>query len=383
MKTSPVKVTHLASGDLWGGAEAQIYSLVKHLSLRSDTEVSVILLNDGALAQKILALKIPLVIVEESKHSAIEIYRAVSKQIKRWQTQIVHTHRVKENVIGALAARQNRCRSIRSVHGAQEHKATLFRPDRWFIYKLDMLIGRFLQEKIVAVSNELSNALCEQYSSNNVLVINNGIDLNDIKPFERNIETKASKHLFKIGFVGRLVPVKRVDLFIESASFLVKQNKNFKFLIYGDGPLKRALKQQIKELNLDNYVLMKGHVDNIHQAIADLDLMVITSDHEGLPISLLEAMAIGTPVVARSVGAIPEVLDYGSCGRLIDTPTIESITHQILHSINHSKVTNQQVIAAKKRVKEYYTATKNAAEFAKLYQMLINMPSKLRSISVS
>ena len=136
-------------------------------------------------------------------------------------------------------------------------------------------------------------------------------------PVKSDVDSNISS--FRIGIAGRLVPVKRVDLFIKAAVELFKTHPelSISFHIYGDGPLRTELVALNRKLNAERMIHFEGHCKNLQQELANLDILLITSDHEGLPMVLLEAMSLKTPAIAHAVGGIPTVLNQGECGVLV------------------------------------------------------------------
>ncbi len=121
-----------------------------------------------------------------------------------------------------------------------------------------------------------------------------------------------------VGIVARLAQVKDHFTFIGAAEILLRNAPRIKFLISGEGPLKDQLKRHIVEKGLERSVLMLGFVPSIEIVLSILDIFVLTSLSEGFPISILEAFAAGLPVVATNVGGIPEVVQPGENGFLVE-----------------------------------------------------------------
>ena len=125
-----IKILHIASGDLWAGAEVQLYTLSKALADTSDVEISVILLNHGELENKLRDADIALTVLDESTLSDIQILFRLIRHIRTQGPDLIHTHRLKENVIGSLAALlAGRVPSIRD--GRQYEDATPFQNGRF------------------------------------------------------------------------------------------------------------------------------------------------------------------------------------------------------------------------------------------------------------
>ncbi|MGH7503796.1 MAG: glycosyltransferase family 4 protein [Longimicrobiales bacterium] len=121
----------------------------------------------------------------------------------------------------------------------------------------------------------------------------------------------------RIAVIGRLSPEKGVDVFIDACVRLVQRGFEFGAVIAGDGPDRRALEQWVTDNNLDDRVVLAGHVDDVAALYENIDLLVLPSRSEGLPNVLLEAIAWGIPVVATDVGAVADVLDDPAAGLIV------------------------------------------------------------------
>jgi L-malate glycosyltransferase len=121
---SPLRVTHLASGDLWAGAESQLVNLVLALRANPAVDPDVVLLNGGLLAQRLRNADIRVTILDERRLGAMAIVRALRAHAAHRRTQVLHTHRYKENVLGsAIRLSQHGLRTMRRLHGAPESDA--------------------------------------------------------------------------------------------------------------------------------------------------------------------------------------------------------------------------------------------------------------------
>lgn len=282
-----LNITHIASGDLWAGAEVQLYTLCKELNLIEDISINVILLNHGTLEQKLGECGIPVEVLDETKLSGLRIGWRLFKRLWLHKPDIIHTHRLKENILGSLTSWLAGIQSLRTVHGAPEHHPSWLRPHKRLLYLVDWLTGRYLQTNIVAVSEELKCLLTNKYQRDKLKVIENGVDIESLAPYQKQppAEDNHPQGPYKVGLVGRLVPVKRADLFIQTAKYLSVHHPElpFQFHIYGDGPLRTELEQLAKTLEVENIMHFEGHCTHIHPQIASLDALLIPSDHEGFP----------------------------------------------------------------------------------------------------
>ncbi len=372
--TKPIHVAHIASGDLWAGAEVQLLTLCKSLHRMNDVSVSVILLNHGTLEKKLREQDIPVTILDETRLNGFQITKYLYWTLKKNRPDIVHTHRQKENILGSLAAKMTGTPSLRTAHGASEHAIGWLRLHKSLFYLLDWFTGCFIQTAIIAVSEELKTALANKYPKKKLKVIENGVDLEALTPFYKSPEKKIKlKGPYKIGLVGRLVQVKRVDLFIRTAKYLRKYHPEIlaHFHIYGDGPLRTELENLATMLKIEDIVHFEGHCDDIHQQIASLDVLLITSDHEGLPMTLLEAMALGTPVIAHSIGGITKACDNGKACLLSKNNAVQLFAEKLLQLLSDPNIYSSKNKHALNYIKNNYSAFLNADKYQDFYKHLL------------
>lgn len=363
---SPLRVLHIISGDLWAGAEAQACALLKHL--HPQTILHVVLMNNGELASRLNDLNIQTTIFDETKLNSFDILIHLTRLIRSFKPDIVHTHRQKENILGGLAnffafpQLKNRPKSIRTVHGAPE-----FSPNKkqrlqaW----LDHLIGTYLQQAVIAVSEELSQKLKKVFPPSHVHVVHNGVDCSDLSARAKKAEFKEMQpHHKHIGIIGRLEPVKRIDIFLEMARILLtdKANPPLLFHIIGEGSLRSVMEKKAIELGIAEYVNFHGHRTDIASCIYSLDIIVMCSDHEGTPMTALEALALGTLLIAHNVGGLHELLH-----------TQKELLVSEHNPINYSMAVSKflTINSSKPRLDARYTADCNAQNILNIYNNLV------------
>jgi glycosyltransferase involved in cell wall biosynthesis len=369
-----IHVLHIASGDLWAGAEVMLYTLAKSLYKELNTQVSIVLLNHGILEQRLSNCGISVHVLDESRLSSFQILQQLNKTIDKLKPDVIHTHRIKENIIGSIAALYNhRIPSLRTVHGAPEHRPPLHQLPKHLILFLNWLFGRFYQRYIIAVSPDLAKKLEHDFPKTRIRVIENGVDIDTLTHHISHSQSKnTDKTGYRIGIAGRLVPVKRVDLFIESAFYLKQHHPELSihFHIYGDGPLSDNLQAQVRSQQAEDYIHFEGHCENIAQHLGTLDALLMTSDHEGLPMVLLEAMCLKIPIIAHAVGGIPHLLDQGRCGVLVQNQTAKAFAEAIVKLINQPEQYEQLAQLALERVNHNYSASSTADAYLKVYKIL-------------
>jgi len=349
-----MKVMHIASGDLWAGAEVQLFHLARSLVKEKDIQLSIVLLNHGQLERELINQGISVTVFDEEQVSGFSIFKSIYKLIKDNRPDIVHTHRNKENVIGGFAAKLNGVKSIRTVHGASELQHGKFNLKRFIFDSLDKLAALFAQQKIVAVSKDLWKKLSGVYPDSKLVIIDNCVDTDYIlgKSAQTLIQN-VDEHSYNIAFIGRFVPVKRVDLFYDIAKKVVlckNKGRSIDFHMIGDGPLKMDIEERVKNDALGNHIHLHGFVENTAPLLKKMDLLVFTSEHEGLPMTLLEAMTLGVPVLSGYLPSLKDALCDGDCGYILSPDSVDDYCDLILalaesglDSASKAKMAQQQI----------------------------------------
>jgi glycosyltransferase involved in cell wall biosynthesis len=247
---------------------------------------------------------------------------------------VVHTHRHTENQLGSLATlAPRRTRSLRTVHGKPEHRAgSAIR--RLALRAMDGVATR-LQRRIVGVSDDLCTELRAIYPPQKVVCIPNGIDTRAVAERSLHEPGCAIGAMPSVAFVGRFVPVKRVDVFLRAAAEICRSDSpQTRFVAVGDGPLHGECVELARQLGIADRVDFPGFQPNSLPIIRQMSCIVLTSDHEGLPMVVLEALALGVPVVAPKVGGLPEVLAGIPQCRLVSARTPAGFAEAILEVLS-------------------------------------------------
>ncbi|WP_144392663.1 glycosyltransferase [Pleionea sediminis] len=370
MSSKKLTVVHVVSGDLWAGAEVQVYTLLTALHSLQSITAKAIVLNQGTLANRLKKAGIEVEVIEESKNSTLEIYKKVKNTLTHWKPDVVHTHREKENIIGSFAAKAINALSVRTMHGAPEHKFNWKKPHKLIIRALDRFCAKQIQQKCISVSTELATYAKKFAGEKHVVTIENAIDATELKKYVSETNDKLISQPIKLGIVGRLVPIKRIDRCINAIKSLIDKGYPVQCEIIGDGPLRSTLELLVKEKKMSHNIFFRGHCENVHRLIANLDALIICSDHEGLPMVLLEAMYLGVPVIASAVGAIPSVLSDGACGELVEDLTETGFSIALGKVIESPEKSRHKAQLAHARIVKHYSAEDNARKYVSLYRSL-------------
>lgn len=367
----------LASGDLWAGAEAQLLALATALD-KSGVPVTVVLMNHGILERRLREAGLAVVVIDETAHSTPVIIYRLARLMHDSRTEILHTHRIKENIVGSIAALlTGNIPSVRTIHGVPEQQPGAWEFRNRFLHLLNRVAGRLLQKRIFSVSNDLVAILEREYPRERIVVIPNGIDTGVSDTAREYPVTGNTDQPFRVGLAGRLVAVKRVDILIHTARLLLDAHPDIdiEFTVYGDGPLRNQLESLNHETGTDRIVHFAGHRDDINGILAQLDALILTSDGEGLPMILLEAMLARTPVIAHATGGIPELLCHGQCGALVHDHSPQGYAAQICRLAVDPQLRKAIADAAWQQVTTRYSAAANAELYLENYTRLCS-PSR-------
>jgi glycosyltransferase involved in cell wall biosynthesis len=161
---------------------------------------------------------------------------------------------------------------------------------------------------------------------------------------------------------------------IDAAAQVLQQHPEAGFVLFGDGPLRADLEQRIAERGLQGKFILAGFRNDLIRFLPNLDLNVMSSFTEGLPVILLEAGAAGVPTVATSVGGIPEVLDDGQNGFLVPAGNASTLAGRIVALLENDMQRQTMGRAARDRVRRDFSFTAMSRLYHELFQKLVNAP---------
>ena len=196
-------------------------------------DVQVVVFNEGRLSKLLRERRIATFVLPEREMSTFSLVAGCRRIMKRFVPDVVHSHRIKEDIVGGIAAAlEGGIRCVRTVHGVDEAQTVSLRA-RFSRAAQERCVRRLFAAS-VAVSRPLQRQLEARFGSDRVFFIANGVDLEQFGGTTRATVTDCR---IRIGMVGRLVPIKRVDVFLNMAAIISRRMPGrFQFLIYGDGP---------------------------------------------------------------------------------------------------------------------------------------------------
>ncbi len=366
-----LRVLHVIGGGEFGGAERHILNLAAAMD-PDRVEVFVCGLFAGPFVQVareagIRAHSIPM------RHKLdFGIVTKLRDFIALEKIDIVHTHGVRANLVGRLAARMAGVDTVvTTVHSllAQDYPDLFSRLANMFIEK----VSRGLTTHFIAVSGGLREALVRQgIPENRITVIYNGLNPEMFRKKAGACAGWRERNGFRPGtplvaMVGRLHPVKGHRFFLKAAAEIIKERKDVHFLVVGGGPERDRLQEYTNRLGIADHVTFTGFVSDVSGLMPELNLLIIPSLWEGFGLTALEAMAVGVPVVATSVGGLPEIVDHGTTGLLVPPADEACLIKGIVWMLDHPQEAVEMAAAAKSAVEEKFTASAMARKTLELY----------------
>lgn len=224
----------------------------------------------------------------------------------REKPDIVHTHTAKAGALGRLAALIAGVKfRVHTFHGHIFHSYFGNLKTKIFIL-IERLISLFTS-KIIVVSQQINRELLQYRisSDDKIEIVNLGFELENLLSLNNDVNDDS----MRVGIVGRLTAIKNHKLFLDAAKELLRVRKHgANFIIVGDGELKQELEKYASSLGIDKHVEFRGWQKSLENIYKNLDIVCLTSLNEGTPVSLIEAMAAGRPVVATNVGGIKDIV---------------------------------------------------------------------------
>jgi glycosyltransferase involved in cell wall biosynthesis len=293
--------------------------------------------------------------------------------INREQIDLLHSHGYKGNFYALMATRGK----IPWVVTNHNWTRTTLNLKAYAL--LDLLLIRFAK-KVVAVSDVIAMKLHQcGVSSQKIMVIDNGIDLQRFSSQKRNHLLKESLGIKDgskvIGTIARLTKEKGHIYLIEAAKNIASVFPGTTFLIVGDGNERDRLEKRVRQLGLEDRVIFTGQRKDIIDILSILDIFVLPSITEGLPIALLEALASRLPAVATTVGAVPKVILDRETGLLIEPGSPESLRRAISELLSNQERARRLGDQAYRKVEKEFSAKSMAARYFNLYSEILSETS--------
>lgn len=352
----PIRVLALRAVDGAGGGADKII-LRNAASVAPDTvEMGVCFVHhvdddEFDLADRAAKLDLPRYEVTHRGPLDREVLPKLQPVIEEFRPDIIHSHDYKASFFATCLARTHQIRRIATAHGWTGHKWR----ERRLLYPADKLMLRRFPA-VIAVSGEIRNTLLRWGAHpDRVAVVLNGVDADRYRPDEtirRRMRERfglSAEHLV-LGAVGRVEHQKRFDLLVEAFARLRPRHPEFRLIIAGDGSLLESLRADVKHKGLQDCCFVVGHCPDMIDTYQAFDMLVQSSDYEGTPTVVVEAMAMRIPVVATDAGGTRELIEDGRHGLLVPCRRIDQLCDAIETTLIDRPSTERRIRLARARV---------------------------------
>jgi len=382
------KILFIITKSEMGGAQRFLYELVTHL----DAQMYVILVaagRNGELFEKLFKKDIKTARIRNfSNIPGIKNFLAfieIFNLLRKFRPDILYLLSSEAGFIGSLAG------SFYSLLFWRENLKIIYRIGGWafkephniFIKKIYLWSEKFssVLKDIIIVNSEFDRQLAIKNKitkPNKITTIYNGISLNEIKFFLTEEAKKFinSKILYSkfyilnsilIGTIANLYKNKGLEFLVKTMSVIKGQMSNVTLMIIGDGPERKNLEKLIKKYKLKNNVFLLGAIPDAYKYLKALDLFVLPSIKEGQPWVILEAMAAEVPIVATNIAGIPEMIENGKSGLLVEPADPAALANAIEKMLAHPSLAQECIKNASIVVKEKFNITEMMEKNEKLF----------------
>ncbi|MGC8557339.1 MAG: glycosyltransferase, partial [Fervidicoccus sp.] len=358
-----VRILEVINSLYAGGAESLLKNFLIEAKKYNDFEIEVCTLYSRNIFEEELAnngIKIHNLNLG-FKYNPIGVFRLLNI-IKRGNYDIIHVHLFPADIFVAISSLflLKRIKFIFSEHSDYNRRRLIkfFKVIDCFTY------SRY--DKIVCISKQVEKALimwCPETACK-VIVIKNAIPVSDKLNFE-------GEKLYDIIFVGRLERAKGIDILLKAIQILKeKYHRSLRVAIVGDGSLMNDLKELALQYGINEYIDFLGVRKDVLELMRESSILVLPSRWEGFGLVLLEAISVGVPIVATKVGGIPEVIEDGKDGILVEPENPEELSNAIIRLLDNKELRSLVSSNAYEKIKEEYSIEKYTKTLLSLYKEL-------------
>ncbi len=355
-----------------GGAEGQLVHLALGLKA-AGFEPSVACLSEEAEPHvgRLRAGGVPVAILPRRGHRDLSRVRSLAELLHASGADLVHSFLVGANAYAYAAARLARVRPL-----IVSSRTTMTMPTRsrrllhaWVFRRASMVIAN--AESVKEFTSAYYGVRRER-----LRVVRNGVDL--AAYLQASADREASRADLGIspgsvlvGTLGRLSREKNLDLFVDMAAGLTHEFPETRFVIVGEGPYRAAIERAVKGAGIGGRVLLSGARGDVPRVLAAMDLFVMTSDPEGLPNAVMEAMAAGLPVISTRVGGVHELIADGEMGRLVPCGKLVPLLAAIRPFIRDVDLRKRQGDAGRRRIATEFSVERMVAATVRVYDEVL------------
>ncbi len=385
----PIRVLRVIARLNVGGPSLHVSYLTEGLASRGYSTMLVAgAISEGEASMEFVAdqrgieiRSIPGLQREVSPREDLRVVLDLARLIRRQRPHILHTHTAKAGTVGRVAALLSGSRRppivLHTFHG--HTLAGYFGPAKERAYRqIERTLAR-ASDALVAVSPEVRDELVELgvAPASRFVVVRLGIDLSErLEGADHGGELRASLGIglerFTVGWVGRMTAIKRAEDVLRAVRALHDQGIDAALVMVGDGPDRTALEELARELVIDGATRFVGYQEDVGRWFHAFDALLLPSRNEGTPVSAIEALASGRPVVATRVGGVPDVVRDGVDGYLVELGDVQAAADGLARLASDPELRRRMGAAGRERVLARYRVPRLVEDVDRLYRALLS-----------
>lgn len=328
----------------------------------------------GAMRERYIAASVPVDTIAISSLASLDLIRAANRlgRLSRESgVTVLHAHDSYSNLVAAIAGRLYQIPVITSKRWTDY---------RWRQHRWTDLAAYGLSHHIVVNSEAVRRSL-PRIMRDRSTVVSNSVDTDVFCAIESRESVRErlgiADETLLVGMVAMMRPEKRHEMMLRGFRRVLDNRSNAKLLLVGDGPQRAHIQTLVQTLHLEGAVLFAGAVDDAWRYLGACDIAVLTSAHEGSPNAVVEAMAMGLPVVATAVGGIPDLVAEGRTGFLVRAEDDERLAARLIELLDSKSIRNTFGQAAQAVAIERFSISASVSAHLSLYtDLLERMPQR-------
>lgn len=335
MNGPSLRIAHVDTERTWRGGQAQVFSLIKGLAARGHFNLSIVT-RDGELSKKMKAAQRSVFEIGSLGEWDFITAHFVNRKLKEEKIDVVHAHSGHAVALAAISTLGTRIPVVVTRRVDFPLSKNIF--SRWKYKRA---------RRFIAISHKVKDVLIESgVPSDKITIVPSGIEFSKFENISKPTagELGVPPDAVVVGQVAALAPHKDQVTFLKSIALLRNKKPNVHAVIVGEGELRHDLEKLASELNIRNAVHFLGFRPDPLLLLAGFDVFCLSSREEGLGTSLLDAMALGIPIVATRVGGIPEIIEHGVTGILCEARNPTALSEALFTALQ-AKDANKQMIA--------------------------------------
>jgi glycosyltransferase involved in cell wall biosynthesis len=381
-----INVLEIIGNGIVGGMESYVRNLIRLLPA-NQFRVTCLCPYESAFTVALRRMNCTVYITPVTDDPTWRAIQMAVEIVRSQNINLIHAHLPNAHVLAGIAGRLTKTPALATVHGMN-------------VSTLELSVSRITETPLIVVCQEAyAQALATSIPLERLTLIPNGVDTETFRP---DVSGEAFRQMINVppgvplvGFVGRLAWEKGPDKFLRVAERVHEQRPDVHFAMVGEGPMEDKINLMLKRMRLSDYVHTVGLMTDTWNIYPAFDLLAQTSRHEGMPLTLLEAMACARPVVAIGVGGVAELVEHGTSGLIISPREgaglmnkfpdndWEGIASAVLALLARPAQLERMGRAGRRRVEELFDVRTSAKMTAELFQRLAHTYAPRRALALS